>query len=203
MAKKKRKTVKVEIPVPDIAPPKLDRRHVEKAARSMGRFQATMQKNTRNIAYVAAVVVAVAAIYGLTGAIQTEDEPTVYQPQTRIVTERVPETLSFSDYMENFRDYDGLSVTLKGMLSNMVETGGGQGTLGVYVYKVVDDYGNAIQLSGLTSQQRSLFVKGEVTQEVFEVSGTLKAGYAEFEIIVDSITPAVRKVTLLERTVPI
>lgn len=203
MAKKKRKTVKVEIPVPDLSSPKLNNKHIKKAAKSLDDFHGTMQKNTKNLVYLAVIVVAVVAIYSFSGALQVDEEELSQEPQFRTVTDEIHETLSFSDYMENFRAYDGSSVTLKGMLSYKLEAGSGQGTLGVYVYRLVDDMGNEIGLSSLTSQQRTLFVRDVVTEEVFEVTGTIEVDYMDFEIAVESITPAERDVSYIQRQVPI
>lgn len=199
MAKKRKRTVKVEIPLPDISSPKINKKDLKKATKSFEQIHETMQKNTKLLALLAVISVAAALVHSMPGSVQVPAEED-NAPQFRTITEENIEVLSFSEYMENYQAYDGSVVTLKGMLSYKLESGSGQGTLGVYVYRLVDDLGNEIDLSGLDPQKRIMFLKGEVTEDVFEVSGTIDVGYQDFELVVDDITPSEREVTLTEKT---
>lgn len=202
MAKKRKRTVKVEIPLPDISPPKINKKDLKKVTKSFDRIHETMQKNTKLLAFLAVISVAAALVHSMPGSVQVPAEED-NAPQFRIITEENIEVLSFSEYMENYQTYDGSVVTLKGMLSYKIEAGSGQGTLGIYVYRLVDDLGNEIDLSGLGPQERIMFLKGEVTEDVFEVTGTIDVGYQDFELVVDDITPSEREVTLTEKRVAI
>jgi hypothetical protein len=64
----------------------------------------------------------------------------------------------------------------------------------MHIFSLVDDYGNEIRLSKLTNQQQQLFVLGQESTQLYEVTGTLSKSDGALEVKVDSLKPGSRPI---------
>jgi hypothetical protein len=62
--------------------------------------------------------------------------------------------------------------------------------MSVYKYYIVDDYGREIGLIELGVLPRSLFVKNATTEDLYNVTGIVKVRYAGFDLKVESVEKA-------------
>jgi len=200
MARKKKKTIKVEIPVPDIPSAKQIREKVPS-----GEVQSFFRKNMQLFLGVLIVVAAVAVIYAVSEFANTANTaPLSNQPLTRTVTVEVPGNISFDRYMTGYLQYADRQITIKGMLLHRLEKGLGRGgILAVHEYYLVDDFGAEIHLTGLTEAQKQLFPETGKSDAVYDVTGIVKTKYQTFDFDVTELIPSARSMTAVTKEVPL
>ena len=79
--------------------------------------------------------------------------------------------MSFDDFISLKEEKHNSFVTLEGYLYHKLDVAGNKG---IYVYKVVDDYGNEFYLEIDDDEQKGLFVKNVITEKVYSVSGMFR-----------------------------
>jgi len=212
MAKKRKKTIKIEITVPEFfyrlrKPQATD---VEKIKASLPRNEKMTRFVRENNKLVCVAVVVIAAIivvsFMFLANYQLPAEPEEgYVPQkvnrTKTVTVTVPVNMSFEEYLENSVNYEDEIVTVTGFLKNDIMWAKGAGGLGTYIYSVVDDFEKEINLTGLTARHKSLFVQEGITEELFNVTGQVKLKYMGFDLEVSSIVLTQRPTTEMEKQI--
>jgi hypothetical protein len=203
MAKKrKKKSIKIEIPLPDLPSTSeikesVDTDEVQRIIKKnlsgaeIAKARKFAEKNYKLLllAVVAVIAVAIAASAGPPAQYQA---PSAEGPVYQTVTTDVPQVMSFDEYLVNYEGYADQGVSINGFLLNRLEQGGGTGAIGVYAYYLVDDYGNEIHLTGLTTSEKAVFVRNNVTEGLYEVTGTIKTKYGGFDLEVTSITATER-----------
>ncbi|UCD02820.1 MAG: hypothetical protein JSV63_03485 [Candidatus Aenigmatarchaeota archaeon] len=226
--KKKKKTIKIEIPVPEMPSAseitksmdpekvhktikeKIPKEEIEKTAKFIEKYipkeeiEKARMFAEKNIKPLAVVVVAIIAV--IVVAFSQSSQPqqgTVTGPVYQTITVEVPVEITFDEYLQNYQSYAGQEVTVVGFLLNRLEQGGGAGTLGIYAYYMVDDLNGEIHLTGLDAIEKALFTKGNLTKGLYEVSGVIKTKYGGFDLEVTSITPTERPTRPVERTVQV
>ena len=98
-----------------------------------------------------------------------KSEPALVQKQTEIIELDV----SFDEYLDNIANYDNKRVAVTGFLKNTIVESDLIGIM--YVNSVIDDFGNEIFLSKLTSAQNAMFQKGLTSEILFNVTGYLRS----------------------------
>lgn len=123
---------------------------------------------------------------------------TVPITETNMIYENITENetintkYSFENYLNDVYTAEGKNVKLNGFLSRYVR---GDGTAGIYVEVLVDDYGDEIDLIDLSSGEKSLFPENGRTPTIYEVSGVFKRTYKTLELEVNSISNSDRDVS--------
>jgi hypothetical protein len=218
MVKKKKKTIKVEIPVPDMPSASKISKTVKESV-DAEKVHETIKKNIpkeeiektrvfleKNYKPVSVVVVAVIAIIVVSFSLPPQSpqiDQTLVGPQYQKIMVDVPAAISFSDYLENYQNYADQEVSILGFLLNRLEQAGGTGSLSVYAYYMIDDFDSEIHLTGLDTGEKAKFVRDGITEDLYDVKGIIKTKYAGFDLEVTSITPAERPMTQVEKTVPV
>ncbi|MCD6496316.1 MAG: hypothetical protein J7K54_03535 [Candidatus Aenigmarchaeota archaeon] len=195
MARKRKKTIKVEIPVPGMPSASNIKKNVP--TRQLEIF---VKKNRQMLLGVLVVVVAVALIYGLSTPAETHDIQN--QPLTKTVNVQVPENISFDRYMTGYQQYADKQITIKGMLLHRLVEGLGRGSLAVHEYYLVDDFGAEIHLTGLTEAEKMMFPETGKSDTVYDVRGIVKTKYKTFDFDVTDISPGARGMTIVTKEVP-
>lgn len=227
MAKKKRKTIKIEIPVPELPkklPDKLPKKlpGKEEIAKSVDleKSKEAIRKNipkqvdvemikqrlmqNRSLAKAAAVVIV--AIIGISVILYAQSLPPssplprkVYS--TKTVTETVPVNLSFADFIAGYLDHEDESVTVMGFLVDRIQAAPGGGTMGIHYYYVMDDSGNEIHLTDLSSRDKGMFAVDGKTEGLYNVTGVVRTKFQGFDLEVTGIAPATRPTVTMEKEV--
>lgn len=99
----------------------------------------------------------------------SKSAPDVAEKQTGIIELDV----SFDEYLDNIANYDNKRVAVTGFLKNTIVESDLIGIM--YVNSVIDDFGNEIILSKLTSAQNAMFQKGLTSEILFNVTGYLRS----------------------------
>lgn len=94
--------------------------------------------------------------------------------ENKTITEIVPAEISILEYIKNKDALDGEKVSIESYLGYKFI---GQAGKGWYSERLVDDYGNEIELKRLKSEYKILFEKGKVSEELYEITGTFNREY--------------------------
>jgi hypothetical protein len=231
MAKKKRKTIKIEIPIPDVRTPKSgDLEKLKKGTsdkfeeikislpEKVGDIKESIPEKEKIIDFVqvnkklvSGLVVVIAAIIVVSFFLLS------YQPmlqgngnqtatrvtRTETVTVTVPLNLSFDEYLENYVDYEDQQITVTGFIKRDIKWALGGGGMGTYTYAVIDDFDNEINLIDLTSKQKSVFPPNGTSEDLYRVSGLVKLKYMGFDLDVLEVVQTERPTKVVEKQVTI
>ena len=119
-------------------------------------------------------------------------EPALNEKQTEIIELDV----SFDEYLDNLANYDNKKVAVTGFLKNTIVE---SELIGIkYVNSVIDDFGNEILLSKLTSAQNAMFQKGLISEILFNVTGYLRSKQDGVYLEVISIKSTARPTKTVE-----
>lgn len=221
MAKKKRKTIKIEIPVPEplqkVRKPRAEdlgkiKGSVPKAdeiKRALPKKDEVLRfyRQNRNLVLAAAVVIAaiIAVSFFLISYQPATDSGQPYVPtkvnRTRTVTVTVPVNLSFDEYLKNYVVYEDLEISVTGFLKREIKWGLGGGSMGTYTYSVVDDFSKEINLTGLSSSQKALFPANGTSEGLFRVTGLVRLRYMGFDLEVTYMNAVERPETQVQKTI--
>jgi hypothetical protein len=217
MAKKRKKTIKIEIPVPEVRKPQA--KDLDKIKKSLpGKVEELKTyvprnekaekfvRDNRNL-LIAAVVVVAAMI--VTSFMISYFPPAEEQPdagprlvnRTKTVMVTVPVNISNEEYIDNIVNYEDQTITVTGFLQKGIKWGQGGGGMGTYTYSVLDDFDNEINLTDLTTREKSFFVEDGATAELYNVTGKVLLKYAGFDLSVSDIVPTTRPTTQVERQI--
>jgi len=222
-AARDRKTIKIEIPVPPMPHPdtrkakkflkehiptsediskvgKEVREHVPRSVSSR-KVKKFVRDYDKYLAAAVIVVVAIAAVslylvYYQPGGFEM---PGIAGPRTVQVT--VPANISLTDFIANYLAYADRETTLTGHLLLRVEQASPTGTMTVHVYYIVDDFGNQIHLTAILEGQKAYFIREQVTEGVYNVTGKVRAKYGGFDFEIKDIVPVPTPMTVVERQV--
>lgn len=222
MARKRKKTIKIEIPVPeplqnvrkprseDLKKIKESIPKTEDLKRSLPRKDEIIRFYQQNSKLVIAGVVIVAAIIVTSLFLISyppvpadTDEPYVPRKvnRTKTVTVTVPVNLSFDDYLDNYLIYEDVEISVIGFIKREIKWGLGSGTMGTYTYSVVDDFDNEMNLTELSSSQKSLFPSEGASEGLFRVKGIVRLKYMGFDLEVTAMNGIQRPETQVQKTI--
>ncbi len=123
------------------------------------------------------------------------------QPVNKTISETVPQQLSFIDHLNDKERYpDGAVISLRGFLRYGLPKGV---TSGAYAYFIVDDFGKEIVLIDLADAQKQFFKKGQMTAEIYEVTGKIKHQNNELKSDVSDMVVSERPVTIVNKQISI
>lgn len=95
----------------------------------------------------------------------------------------------FGEYLDKIYEYDKKNVTLKGRLKQFIR---GTDQAGVYVQSIVDDNNKEIEFTKFDQAFLNKFPKTDVTENVYEVTGTFRRNYQSLAIEAVSIIESKR-----------
>ncbi|MGM5487695.1 MAG: hypothetical protein ACQESG_01975 [Nanobdellota archaeon] len=121
-----------------------------------------------------------------------QSEITIEVPQNvtkaRNITTTVAEKVSFKKYFDSPKMYHYQTESIVGYL--YYEYNYDEDTdIGRYTPYVVDDYQRRMRIEKITSGERKFFIKKQMTDELYNVTGQLSRLYPGFRIEVDNIQP--------------
>ena len=146
------------------------------------------------------IVVLLAACQAGTTLNRSSDVPSDEKiPTTRTITETVPVTISYKEYLDNPDEYSLMRANVTGRIVYDVKLA--QGNAGVYARFIVDDGGRRVELVGVPTSQYDLFPPKEPSEELYAVTGTFKVYYDGLVINVKTLTPTTRGTETVTRTV--
>jgi hypothetical protein len=209
--KQKRRTIKVEVPVPRVPVPSAAkiRHHARRGHERVKRSLSAPERHAWNTpgaherrkmelavgATVVAIVVILVIVFS--GPAEWRSPPASgpdawggeNAPSGWPSLDDLRPRISFERYISGYLYYGDQTISLQGFLRNRIEDAPGGG-MGVYEYYLVDDYGSEISLIDLGVLQRSLFVSNGTTADIYNVTGVVKVRYAGFDLRVSSIERA-------------
>jgi len=103
--------------------------------------------------------------------------------------EKIPIEISFQNIIENYEEFYDKEYLIMGFLGKEFQA---KGSSGVYMEFITDDKGNKINLTSLTRIHQEFFIKDEITEDVFNVSGIFIRKYKNIELEVVNIIKADR-----------
>ncbi len=106
----------------------------------------------------------------------------------RNVTCETEQNVSYKKVFDNSRLYHSQRHSVKGYLYYEYSYDMDK-EIGTYTPYVVDDFNRCMGLDRLNSSQRSLFIKRNKTEQIYNVSGVILRTYPGFRIEVSSIEP--------------